>query len=149
MCFQCTSNGHPVVFKCVPIMQINTGLPLGQPWVLTPAGVVPVASQCTCCSSGVPLCSNYANNEAWKTTGIPLCDSISQCVSSVVCPVVSQCTESVLFGGHIRSSYFPACNPLCMQLEWRVLFELSWFHLYCNPKQTKTTTVFISKACTE
>ena len=45
----------PVVFQCVPIMQINTGSPLEHHWVLASASVVPVASQCTCGSSGVPV----------------------------------------------------------------------------------------------
>ena len=73
--FQC----HPsvlvalVVFQCVPIMQINTGWPLEHHWVLASASVVPVASQCTYGSSG-PF--------------------------SVVCPVVSQCTDRIWFGGH-------------------------------------------------
>ena len=56
-----SSSGFPVVFQCVPIMQINTGSPLGHHWVLASASVVPVASQCTCGSSGLPVCSNYAN----------------------------------------------------------------------------------------
>ena len=59
--FQWSSSGFPVVFQCVPIMQINTGSPLGHHWVLASASVVPVASQCTCGSSGFPVCSNYAN----------------------------------------------------------------------------------------
>ena len=59
--FQWFSSGFPVVIQCVPIMQINTGSPLGHHWVLTSASVVPVASQCTCGSSGLPVCSNYAN----------------------------------------------------------------------------------------
>ena len=59
--FQWSSSGFPVVFQCVPIMLINTGSPLGHHWVLASASVVPVASQCTCGSSGLPVCSNYAN----------------------------------------------------------------------------------------
>ena len=59
--FQWSSSGFPVVFQCVPIMQINTGSPLGHHWVLASASVVPVAFQCTCGSSGLPVCSNYAN----------------------------------------------------------------------------------------
>ena len=59
--FQWCSSGFPVVFQCVPIMQINTGSPLGHHRVLASASVVPVASQCTCGSSGLPVCSNYAN----------------------------------------------------------------------------------------
>ena len=59
--FQWSSSGFPVVFQCVPIMQINTGSPLGHHWVLASASVVPMASQCTCGSSGLPVCSNYAN----------------------------------------------------------------------------------------
>ena len=47
----------PVVFQCVPIMQINTGSPLGHHWVLASASVVPVASQCTYGSSGLPVWS--------------------------------------------------------------------------------------------
>ena len=59
--FQWSSSGFPVVFQCVPIMQINTGSLLGHHWVQASASVVPVASQCTCGSSGLPVCSNYAN----------------------------------------------------------------------------------------
>ena len=59
--FQLSSSGFPVVFQCVPSMQINTGSPLGHHWVLASASVVPVASQCTFGSSGLPVCSNYAN----------------------------------------------------------------------------------------
>ena len=61
VCFQWSSSGFPVVFQCVPIMQINTGSPLEHHWVLASASVVPMASQCTCDSSGLPMCSNYAN----------------------------------------------------------------------------------------
>ena len=28
-------------------------------------------------------------------------------------------------------------QPLCIQLVWRELFGLNWFHLYCNPKYTE------------
>ena len=45
----------PVVFQCVPIMQINTGSPLEHHWVLASASVVPVASKCNCGSSGLPV----------------------------------------------------------------------------------------------
>ena len=61
VCFQWSYSGFPVVFQCVPIMQINTRSPLEHHWVLPSASVVPVASQCTCGSSGLPVCSNYAN----------------------------------------------------------------------------------------
>ena len=61
VCFQWSSSGFPVVFQCVPIMQINTGSPLGYHWVQASASVVPVASQCISGSSGLPVCSNYAN----------------------------------------------------------------------------------------
>ena len=57
VCFQWSSSGFPVVFQCVPIMQINTGSPLEHHWVLASASVVPVASQCTCGSSGLPVWS--------------------------------------------------------------------------------------------
>ena len=59
--FQWSSSGFPVVFQCVPVMQINTRLPLERHWVLASASDVPVASQCTCGSSGLPMCSNYTN----------------------------------------------------------------------------------------
>ena len=49
----------------------------------------------------------------------------------------------------IRWGHFPECNSLCIQLLWRELFDLSWFHLRCNPKYTKTVMVLISNACTE
>ena len=123
MCFQWSSSGFPVVFQCVPIMQINTGSPLGHHWVLASASVVPVAFQCTCGSSGLPVCSNYAN-EHCIATGTPLGASISQCgssgipvylwlqwSSSVVCPVVSQCTDRIWFGGHYVRS-LPCMRPL-------------------------------------
>ena len=102
----------PVVFQCIPIMKINTGSPLGHQWVLASASVVPVASQCTCGSSGLPVCSNYANGH-WIATGTPLGAGTSQCgssgisvnlwlqwSSSVVCPVVSQCIDRIRFGCH-------------------------------------------------
>ena len=40
--FQWSFGGFPVVFQCVPIMQINTGTPLGHHWypsVLTESGL--------------------------------------------------------------------------------------------------------------
>ena len=46
-----------MVFQCVPIMQMNTGVPLEHNWALASASVVPVASQCTCGSSGLPVWS--------------------------------------------------------------------------------------------
>ena len=59
--FKWSYNGIAVVFQCVSIMQMNTGSPLGHHWVLAIANVVSVASKCTCGSSGLPVCSNYAN----------------------------------------------------------------------------------------
>ena len=123
VCFQWSSSGVPVVFQCVLIMQINTGSPLGNHWVQASASVVPVASQCTCGSSGLPVCSNYANQH-WIATGTPLGASISQCgssgnpvylwlqwSSSAVRPVVSQCTDRIWFRGHwVRS--LPSMWPL-------------------------------------
>ena len=47
----------PVVFQCVPIMQINTGSPLEHHWALASASVVPVVFQCTCGYSGLPMWS--------------------------------------------------------------------------------------------
>ena len=83
VCFQLSSSGFPVVFQCVPIMQINTGSPLGHHWELASASVVPVASQCTCGSSGLPV---------WSVQWHP-----------------SVLTESGL--EVIRSGHFPACDP--------------------------------------
>ena len=123
VCFQWSSSGFPVVFQCVPIMQINTGSPLGYHWVLASASVVPVASQCTCGSSGLPVCSNYAKLN-WIATGTPLGASTSQCgssdipvylwlqwSSSVVCPVVSQCNDRIWFEGQLVRS-LPSMRPL-------------------------------------
>ena len=73
----------PVVFQCVPIMQINTGSPLEHHWVLLSASAVPVASQCTCGSNGVPV---------WSVQWYP-----------------SVLTESGL--EVIRSVHYPACDP--------------------------------------
>ena len=152
MVFQWSSSGFPVVFQCVLIMQINTGSPLGYHWVLTSASVVPVASQGTCGSSGLPVCSNYAN-EHWIATGTPLV-----LASASVVPVASICTcgssglpvwsvqwypsvltESVL--EVIRSGHWSACAPLCIQLVWWEMFEINWFHLACKPKCPKTIIV--------
>ena len=106
VCFQWSSSGLPVVFQCVPIIQINTGSPLGHHWVLASASVVPVASQCTCGSSGLPV---------WSVQWYP-----------------SVLTESGL--EVIESGHSPACNPLCIQLVWWELFELNCNHLTCNPQ---------------
>ena len=95
--FQWSSSGFPVVFQCVPIMQIKTGSPLGHHWVLASASVVPVASQCTCGSSGLPVCSNYANWH-WIATGTP----VGAIASASVVPVASQCT--------CGSSGLPVCS---------------------------------------
>ena len=111
----------PVVFQCVPIMQINTGSPLEHHWVLASASVVPVASQCTCGSSGLPVWSALGYRSVLTESGLEV----------------------------IRSGHFPACDPLCIQLVWWELFELSWFHLTSNPEYTKTIMVLISKACIE
>ena len=121
---QCSSSGIPVYLWLQwssSMLQINTGLPLEHHWVLASASVVPVASQCTCGSSGLPV---------WSVQWYP-----------------RVLTESGL--EVIRSGHFPAYDPLCIQLVWWELFELNWFHLTCNPKYTKTIVVFISKACTE
>ena len=92
-----------MVFQCVPIMQLNTGLPLEDQWAIASASVFPVQS------------------------------SMVQCTSLEI----------------IRSGHIPACTPLCVHLVWRELFELSWFHMYCNPKCTKTIMVLTSKTYTE
>ena len=73
----------PVVFQCVPIMQINTESPLEHHWVLASASVIPVASQCTCGSSGLPV---------WSVQWYP-----------------GVLTESGL--EVIRPGHFPACDP--------------------------------------
>ena len=132
VCFQWASIGLPVVFQCVPTMQINTvlvapvvfqcvtfkqintGSPLEHHWVLASASVVPVASQCNCGSNGLPV---------WSVQRYP--------------SVLTESGQEV-----IRSGHFPARNPLCIQLVWWELFELNWFYLTCNPKYTKTTVAF-------
>ena len=121
VCFQWPSSGFPVVFRCVPIMQINTGSPLEHHWVLALASVLPVASQRICGSHGLPV---------WSVQWYP-----------------GVLTESGL--EVIRSGHFQACDPLCIELVWWELFELNWFHLTCNRKYTKTIMVLIPKACTE
>ena len=83
VCFQWSSSGFPVVFQCVPIMQINTGSPLEHHWVLASASVFPVASQCTCCSSGLPV-----RSVQWYPS------------------VLTESGLEVIGSGH-----FPACDP--------------------------------------
>ena len=107
---QCVSSVLPIIFQCVPIMQIPTGFTLGHHLVLASPSVVPLIFRCTSGSSGLPVCSKYAN-ELWIATGWPLGDSINQCVSSVVRPLVSQRTDSLWFGGqHVRP--LPSMQPL-------------------------------------
>ena len=119
--YQWSSSGFPVVFQCVPIMQINTGLPLEHHWVLASASVVPVAFQCTCGSSGLPVRSVQWYPSVAKESGLEV----------------------------VRSGHVPACDPWCTQLVWWELFELNWFNLTCNPKYIKPILVLISKPCTE
>ena len=119
---QWSSSGFPVVSECVPIMQINTGSPLGHRLVLASASVVPVPTQCTCGSSGLPVRSVQWYPSVLTESGLEV----------------------------IRSGHFPACDPLCIQLVWWELFELNWFHLTCNPKyKKKNIMLLISTACTE
>ena len=73
----------PVVFQCVPIMQINTGSPLEHHWVLASASVVPVASQCTCGYMGLPV-----RSVQWYPS------------------VLTESGLEVIGSGH-----FPACDP--------------------------------------
>ena len=143
--FQWSSNGFPVVFQCVPIMQINTGLPLGHHWVLASASVIPVASQCTCGSSCLPIMQINTESRLehhWVLASASVFPVASQCTcGSSGLPVWSvQWYRSVLTESGlevIRSGHFPACDPLCIQLAWWELFELNWFHLTCNPKYRK------------
>ena len=48
-----------MVFQCVPIMQINTGLPLEDHWAIASASVIPVVSQCTEISRLEVISSDY------------------------------------------------------------------------------------------
>ena len=80
MCFQCAPSGLLVVFQCIPSMQIKIGLPLGHHWLLASSSVVPVASQCTCGSNGLPVSSNYANDDLWIATE----DHWVCCIMSIV-----------------------------------------------------------------
>ena len=132
------------VFYYFPIMQINTRLPLGHQWMLASASVVPVVSQCTCGSRGFPVCFNYANYH-WIVTGRSLGDSISKCGCSEVCLVVSQCTDSIWFGGQqVRSlsSMQPLmCKTGMARVVWakRISFELQpQIHKNYNGAQIKS-----------
>ena len=156
---QCVSRVLPVAFQCSSSVFRLCKLTMDRDWVLASASVVPVASQCTCGSSGLPVCSIHANNTGsplehqWVLASVRVVLVVSQCTcSSSGHPVWSVqwypnvLTESGL--GVIRSGHYPACDPLCTQLVWWELFELNWFHMTCNPKYTKTIMVLISKACT-
>ena len=95
---QCTLECHwrnasvlPVVFQCVPIMQINTGSPLGHHWVLASASVVPVYLWLQWSSSVFQLCKLTLDHQ-WSVQWYP-----------------SVLTESGL--EVIRSGHFPACHP--------------------------------------
>ena len=120
---QCAASGLPVAFQwsssVFQLCKFKTGSPLGHHWVLPSASVVPVASQCTLGSSGLPVWSVQWYPNVLTKSGLEV----------------------------IRSGHFPACDPLCIQLVWWELLELNWFHLTCNPNYTKTIMVLISKAC--
>ena len=85
--FQWSSSGFPVVFQCVPIMQINTGLPLEHHWVLASASVVPMAFQCTC-GSKKQIIGFYEN--ATGLTIIEYCHDVYRLPDSI--PVWKMCT---------------------------------------------------------
>ena len=57
---QCPSSGLPVAFQSSSSVFQLGKLTLGHHWVLASASVVPVASQRTCGSSGLPVCSDNA-----------------------------------------------------------------------------------------
>ena len=73
----------PVVFQCVPIMQINTGSPLEHHWVLASASVVPVASQCTFGSSGLPVRSVQWYPSVLTESGLEVIGSLGHWVRSL------------------------------------------------------------------
>ena len=86
--FQRSSSGFPMVFQCVPIMQINTGSPLGHHWVLASASVVPVASQCTWGSSGLPVWSVQWYHSVLTESGLEGIRSLGQVTSQHATPYV-------------------------------------------------------------
>ena len=106
--FHWSFSSFPVVFQCVPTMQINTGSPLGHQWVLASTSVVPVASQCTLSpvvfqcvpimqiNTGLPLEHHW---ELASASVVPVYLWL-QWSFGVVCPVVSQCIDRIWFGGH-------------------------------------------------
>ena len=121
VCFEWYSSGLPVVIQCVPIMQINTGLPFGYHWVLASMWfqllpsvlLTPVVFQCVLImqiKAGLPLEHHWALASA-----------------SMVPEQSVQWYPSILTASGlevIRSGNFPICNPLHIQSVWRRLFEL-------------------------
>ena len=91
VCFQWSSSGFIVVFQCVPIMQINTGSPLEHHWVLASASVVPVVSQCTCGSSGLPVRSVQWYPSVLTESGLEVIGSLGQVTSQHATPNVYNC----------------------------------------------------------
>ena len=91
VCFQWSSSGFTVVFQCVPSMQINTGSQLEHHWVLASASVVPVASQCTCGSSGLPVRSVQWYPSVLTESGLEVIGSLGQVTSQHVTPNVYNC----------------------------------------------------------
>ena len=123
-CSQCASSGLSVAFQCVPIMQINTGSPLVHHWALASVSVVPVASQCTCGSSGLmQINTGSPLKHHWVLASVSVVPVASQCTCGASgLPVwsaqwyPSALTESGL--EVVRSGHFPPCNPLRIQLVW-------------------------------
>ena len=106
---QCISSGLQVAFQWWPIMQINTGSPLEHHWVLPSASVVPVASSVLVdpavfhcvpimqINTGLPMGHHWLLASA--SSGISVYSWL-QWSSSLVCPIVFQCTDRIWFGGH-------------------------------------------------
>ena len=112
----------PVGFQCVPIVQINTGWPPGHHWVVASASVVPVASQCNCGSSGLPVLFHgfHTLNSCYFTASIPS----TLVISRLPYP------QLLLFHGFhtLNSCYFTASIPSTLVISRLPYPQLLLFH---------------------
>ena len=119
---QCASSGLPVAFQWSSSVFQLCKLTLDRHWNTTGCKHQPVWFQWHPSVLVAPVVFQCVPH--WIATGTPLGASISQCgssgipvylwlqwSSSAVCPVVSQCTDRIWFGGHwVRS--LPSMRPL-------------------------------------
>ena len=162
MAIQCVWNLHPSVHwnatggSIVGSQCVSRVLPVAFQWLFSVFQLCQLTLDCHWDTAG---CQHQSEWLQWHHS-VLVASVVSQCVpimqmisgldrhrkytviaSASVDPMQSvQWYPSALTAsglGTSRSVHTPACNPLCIQLIWWELFELSWFHLNYNPNYTE------------